>query len=447
MMESGSPTPEYSKREQRGWYVYDWANSAFSTTVVTLFLGPYLTSLAKAAAGTEGYVRVLGFSIVPQAVWPYLVSVSVLTQVLALPVLGAIADHGHRKREMLGAFAYTGALATALMYFLEGSNFLLGCVLFLVANFAFGAAVVLYNAFLPEIAPAEQRDAVSSNGWAMGYLGGGLLLALNLLLYGRADSLGLSESHAVRISLASAGLWWGAFTVILLLTLRNRDHQHTPKPGRSYLVIGIRQLAGTLRGIRRYPQTLLFLAAYLIYNDGIQTVITLAGQFGQEELGLPVAALTASILLAQFVALFGAIGFKYLAAVAGNKKAVLLCLAIWSATLVYVYGWVTTATEFYVMSAIVGAVMGGSQALSRSIYSFLIPRGQEAEYFSLYEISDKGTSWLGPLLYGLALQFTGSYRASIISLVLFFVLGFLLLSKVSVRRGALAAGNLPPSIS
>lgn len=437
------PPPAASKREQRGWYVYDWANSAFFTSVVTLFFGPYLTSLAKQAAAADGFVYLLGLQLSPQAIWPYLVSLSVLTQVLALPVLGAIADYGSHKKQMLGTMAYIGAGATILMFLLEGNDYLFGCLLFLVANFCAGASVVIYNAFLPEIASADERDAVSSNGWGIGYVGGGLLLALNLFLYANAEGAGLSEGLAVRISLVSAGFWWGAFTIIPLMTLRNRPTGRLLPPGQNYLQAGISQISKTLGKLRHYPQTLWFLLAYLIYNDVIQAVITLAAQFGQEELGLTMQVLTQSILLAQFVAFFGAFSFKYVAAVIGNKNAVILTLLIWSATLIYAYAAVKSASEFYVLSAIVGAVMGASQALSRSIYSFMIPRGQEAEYFSIYEISDKGTSWLGPLFFGLALQFTGSYRLSIVSLVVFFIAGLALLTKVNVRQGAVEAGNEP----
>ena len=439
-----TPSANTIRREQRAWYVYDWANSAFPTTVVTLFFGPYLTVLARSAASEDGLVHILFLRIPPQSVWPYAVSLSVLTQVLALPLLGAIADFSRRKRELLGLLVGAGAGATVLMYTLYSDRYLLGCALFLAANFAYGASIVVYNSFLPEIARPEERDAVSSNGWALGYLGGGLLLALNLLLFANAETVGLTEGHAVRISLASAGLWWGAFSIIPLLGLRNRDGGRRRPPGRGYVGAGLRQLRATLRDVRRYPHTLLFLLAYLVYNDGIQTVLSLAGQFGSEALGLPMSALTVAILLAQFVALAGAIAFKYVAAAMGNKRTVLLTLALWCGILFYTCGLVSTATEFYVMAALAGGVMGGSQALSRSIYSFLIPRGREAEYFSLYEVSDKGTSWLGPLLYGLALQFTGSYRAAVISLIVFFVIGMLLLARVDVRRGAQDAGNAPP---
>ncbi len=169
------------RRERLAWYFYDWANSAFPTTVVTVFLGPYLTTIAKAAADAEGYVRPLGIPIAAGAFYPYIVALSVGLQVLFLPVLGAIADYSHLKKQLLGGFAYLGALATAAMFFLEGTNYLLGGALFLLANLSFGAAVINYNAFLPEISSPEERDAVSSNGWALGYLGGGLLLALNLV--------------------------------------------------------------------------------------------------------------------------------------------------------------------------------------------------------------------------------------------------------------------------
>jgi len=436
--------PPASRREQRGWYFYDWANSAFSTTVVTLFFGPYLTTLAKAASGEDGAVSVLGLRLPAEALWPYLVSFSVLTQVAAFPLLGAIADYGRRKKEMLGVLAYAGAAATVLKFLLDGDRYLLGCLLFLVANFCFGASVVIYNSFLPEIAAPNERDAVSSNGWGLGYLGGGLLLALNLLLYTKAASLGISEAFAVRLSLASAGLWWALFTLIPLASLRNRGPARLPPPGAGYLEAGLRQLSSTLRPIRAYRQALLFLVAYLIYNDGIQTVITLAAQFGQEELGLSMGVLTGSILLAQGVAFVGALGFKLVAARTGAKRAVMLTLVVWCLTLVYVYAGVRGEADFYLLAAVVGAVMGASQALSRSLFSFLIPRGQEAEYYSLYEISDKGTSWLGPLFFGLALQFTGRYRLAVLSLIVFFVAGLALLARVDLRAGACQAGNQPP---
>lgn len=432
------------RRERVGWYFYDWANSAFPTTVVTVFLGPWLTTVTKAAADGGGFVYPLGIKVHAGSFFPYVVSLSVLAQVLLLPVLGAIADYSHRKKEMLGLFAYLGAGATFALYSVHGTSYLPGGILFLAANVSFGASVVFYNAFLPDLASPDRRDAVSSYGWAFGYLGGGLLLALNLALFSQAAALGLSVGHAVRINLASAGAWWALFTLIPLLTLRNRQPARQLRPGDHYLTVGFRQLRRTLSRVRLYPQTVLFLAAYLLYNDGIQTVIALASQFGQEELGLPISTLTSVILMVQFVAFFGALAFNRVAEVLGTKRAIMVSLVIWTGTVTYAYGWLRTGGQFFALGAVIAIVLGGSQALSRALYSLMIPKGQEAEYFSLYEVSERGTSWLGPLLFGLALQFTGSYRIAILSLSVFFLLGLVLLAFVNVRDAVLEAGNEPP---
>jgi UMF1 family MFS transporter len=428
-------------REQRGWYFYDWANSAFTTTVVSVLLGPYLTSLAKNAADSNGDVRILGASLAVESIWPYAVSASVLTQVFALPIFGAFADYGRRKKEMLGTLAYIGSAATIGMFFLDGSRWLAGVVLFLIANFAFGASIVVYNSFLPEIAPPDDRDRVSSKGWGLGFLGGGLLLAMNLAVFSRASDLGISEAMAVRIGLASAGLWWGGFTLIPLLRLRNRIPSRRPVEGMGPLQAAFRQLGHTLREIRHYPQTLLFLAAYLIYNDAIQTVITMAVQFGSQELKLPVSDLTAAILMVQFVAFGGALAFNRIAATIGAKTSVMVALVVWAAALVYIYLAVYSRIEFFVAAAIIATVLGGSQALSRSLFSLMIPQGREAEYFAVYEISDKGTSWLGPLFFGLTFQITRSLRLAVLSLIVFFVIGLVLLARVDIRRAAEEAGN------
>ena len=432
------------RREQVGWYFYDWANSPFATTVVTVFLGPYLTSVAKSAADGAGFVHPFGIPIHAGAFFPYVVSLSVFLQVFLLPVLGAVADYAQKKKQMLALFALVGAVATVGLYFVSDGRYLLGGALFLIANVSFGASIVIYNAFLPDIAAVEERDAVSSRGWALGYLGGGLLLALNLWLFAAAPRLSLDVGDAVRINLASAGAWWALFTMIPLLLLTNRRPTRAMPAGERYLTVGFRQLGRTLRDARRYPHTLLFLAAYLIYNDGIQTVITMASVFGQEELHLPIATLTTVILMVQFVAFVGALGFERVARLLGAKRAIALSLVIWGGTVAYAWGLLQTTREFYGLAAVIAIVLGGSQALSRSVFSLMIPRGQEAEYFSLYEVSERGTSWLGPLLFGLALQLTGSYRIAILSLVVFFVAGLALLASVDVRRAALESGNKPP---
>lgn len=436
---------EYSRTEQRAWYFYDWANSAFYTTVVGLFLGPYLTSLAKNAADADGFIYPLGIKVSTVSLWPYLISVAVLCQVVLLPVFGAIADYGRKKREMLGLLAMCGAAATIAMYWLTGDRYLLGCGLFLIANSSFGAANVIYNSFLPEIAPPEQRDQVSSTGWGLGYIGGGILLLLNLALYSNAAKIGLDETTAVRISLASAGIWWAGFTLIPLAKLRNRGPQKQKPDGQGMVGAAFSQLWGTMKEITHLPQTLRFLLAYLIYNDAIQTVLTLAAQFGQEELKLPVQSLTVAILIAQFVGFIGAVCFNWIAARIGNRHTVMITLATYCVVLVYAYAFVSTQTEFYIMAGAIGAIMGGSQALSRSMYSFMIPKGHEAEYYSIYEVSDKGTSWMGPLFFGLALQFTGNYRIAILSLILFFLAGLAILFTVNLRKAADEAGNQPPA--
>ena len=225
------------------------------------------------------------------------------------------------------------------------------------------------------------------------------------------------------------------FTIPVLLALRHRGPARVPPPGQNRIAIAFRQLAHTLRDTRRYPQTLLFLVAYLIYNDAIQTVLAVAGQFGSDGLGMPISQLTTAILMAQFVGIFGAVGFGKLAARIGAKLAIATTLAIWGAILIYIYAFVYIAMQFFFVTAGVAIVMGGSQALSRSLFAQLVPIGKEAEYFSIYEISDKGTSWLGPAFYGLALQWTGSYRIAILSLIVFFAVGLVVLSRVNVEKG------------
>jgi MFS transporter, UMF1 family len=434
--------PVDDRRELFGWYFYDWANSAFSTTVVTVFLGPYLTSVTEAAADANGLVYPLGIPVAVDAFFPYMVSLSVLLQVLILPVLGAIADYSQIKKRLMALFAYAGAIATMCMFFITGSNYLLGGVLFLIANLTFGAAVVFYNAFLPEIASIERRDAVSSRGWAMGYLGGGLLLLANLIFYNLRGSLGVPTDLAVRICLLSAGLWWAAFTLIPLARLRERKQARSLPAGENIFTVGFRQFAHTFGQMRKYPQTLLFLAAYLLYNDGVQAVIALASQFGSEELRIDQSYLILAILMIQFVAFGGALGFGWLARRIGAKRAILISLVIWSSAVIYSYFMpAENVPLFFVLGAIIAVVLGGTQALSRSVFSQMIPKGQEAEYFSLYEISERGTSWLAPLFFGLAIQFTGSYRIAIVSLIIFFLVGFLLLTRVDIRRAVAEAGN------
>lgn len=427
-------------RQQRGWYVYDWACSVYATSVLTVFLGPYLTSVAEHAADGDGYVHPLGIPVRAGSFFAYSVSLSVLLAVVLMPLAGSAADRTGRRKPLLGAAAYTGAAATTGMFFLDGDRYLLGGALLVVANAAQSVAMMLYNSYLPLIAPPDQRDAVSSRGWALGYAAGALVLVADLVLYTAHDSFGLTETAAVRVCLASAGLWWGAFTLVPLRRLRDRR-----APVRDATATGPRQLAATVRDMRRHPLTLAFLLAYLVYNDGIQTVITQASVYGSQELGLGQSTLIVAVLLVQVLAVAGALAMGRLARTYGARRTVLGSLVAWTLTLAA--GWFLPARApvwFFALAAGIGLVLGGSQALSRSLFSHLVPPGKEAEYFAAYELSDRGMSWLGPLLFGLTFQLTGSYRSAIISLVIFFVLGFILLARVPVRRAIAAAGNPVP---
>ncbi len=431
------------RRERVGWYAYDFGNSAFSTTVLTVFFGPYLTAITRAAADAGGFVHPLGLPVSAGALFPYVVSLSVLLQMVVLPVLGAIADYTRRKKALLIGFAYLGAGCTLALGLLAPGGWLLAAGCFLLANVSFGASFVCYNAYLTDIAAPDERDAVSSRGWALGYLGGGLLLALNLALVASAPRLGLDGVTAVRVSLASAGLWWAAATLLPLATLRVRAPVRPLPPGTRLATLGFTRTLATLRAIARRPQTMRFLAAYLLYNDGVQTVIVLAAQFGHEELGLPMATLAGVILAVQLVAGAGALLSARVARVLGARVTILLSLAVWSAALVGAWGWLRGASGFWVLAVVIAAVLGGTQALSRSLFSLMVPKGEEAEYFAFYEVSDRGTGWLGPLLFGVALQLGGSYRLAMLGLVAFFAAGAVLLARLDVPRAIAEAGRTP----
>jgi UMF1 family MFS transporter len=450
--------PVGARRERTGWYFYDWAMSAFSTTVITVFLGPYLTAITERAAGCDpdadtcaGAVHPLGITVAAGSYFPYLVSLSVFLTVFALPVMGAVADRSLHKKRLLAAAAFTGAAATGAMAFVTGDRYLLGGLLFLVANIALGASVVVYNSFLPQLASADERDAVSSRGWALGYLGGGLLLLLNLVAVTALSRDGDTQRtlDLARWSIVSAGVWWAVFTLVPLRLLRERAGGEAPSAGLggNVLVDGFRQLGHTLRQIRAFPLTLFFLLAFLIYNDGIQTVIALASQYGTEELKLEQGTLILTILIVQFLAFGGALLLGAVAGRIGARKTIALSLLLWIVVLLAAFRLPAgEPTQFMLLGAAIGLVLGGSQALSRSLFSQLIPRGREGEYYGFYEISDKGTSWLGPLLFGLVFQLTNSYRIGLISLLVFFVIGAVLLMLVPVRRAIIAAGNTPPRV-
>jgi UMF1 family MFS transporter len=444
------------RREIFGWTMYDWANSAFSTTVVAALLGPYLTALAQNAVGDNGVVLSLGpfFEVTAKSLFPYSTSLSVFLQVFLLPILGAVADYSHLKKRLMALFCYLGAAATCLFFFITDGSYMLGALLFVIANLSFGASIVLYNAFLPDICTEDQTDKVSSRGFALGYLGGGLLLALNLGLVVAAQSglAPISAGLAVRISLLSAGLWWALFSIITFTRLRPRGAARRLPPGKTYLTIGFSELGETFRELVRLPHTARYLVGYLFYNDGIQTVLGLASVFLAQELfvakGLGNDAaqsfLLGVVLMVQFVAFVGALLFERISALIGTKRAILLSLVLWAGVVIYAYAVLQTTTQAWIMSAVIAIVLGGSQALSRSLFARMIPAGREASFFGIYEISERGTSWIGPLIFGAVVGATGSYRQAILSLIVLFIAGIAILAITNTEQAVRDAGNIAP---
>ncbi len=479
-----------NKREIFGWAMYDWANSAFSTTVVTVFLGPYLTAITKAAADSQGYVYLLGYPVQFDSYYTYLISASVLLQVTFLPILGALADYSHLRKQMMQIFAILGSVATILMFFItQGGHWFAG-LLFLVANIAFGASMVFYNSYLPSIASEEKRDSVSSYGWAMGYLGGGLLLLINLIIFLFKDKIGLGSDLVARISLASAGVWWLVFSFFTFTRLRPRHAVRKLPEGENYFTIGFKQLSVLMNFPRSWvtalmmapllipvllmvglpiwiallpgagpiaimvvfiikksktlPEAMKFLAAYLLYNDGVQTVISISAIFAANELGMESTQLILVILMIQFVAFLGALGFGKIAGIIGTKQAILASLVIWSGVTIYAFAGMKSMAivmgiqqrqlEFWGLGFVLALVLGGSQALSRSLFAQMIPVDQEAEFYSFYEISERGTSWLGTFAFGVVNQIFKSLRLGILSVILFFIAGLILLPFVNVTK-------------
>ena len=449
-------TPE--TREQKSWYWYDWANSPFVTTPATVLSPPYLTSAATAAACptlAEGArcsttLSVLGIPVSPGSLVAYTATVSTIVSAIILIFVGAIADRSAHPTKLFAGFAWTGALAAASMALVTGTNWQLGVLLFIIANICLGSSLVIYDSLLVRISTPDERDRVSSKGWAFGYLGGGLLLAINFVLVAKPSLLGLDRGGAVRVSLLMAGLWWAAFTIIPVRGLSKVTGTVAPPIAAGQGVVGgtLRQLRETFRDLAmHYPQTKLFLLAYLFFNDGIQTVIGNSSLYGIEELEFSQETVLGIFLFVQFVAFFGAMFFGRVAARIGAWRTVLASLGVWTGIVtVAFFVPARSLMLFLALAFFIGMVLGGSQALSRSLYSQLIPHGKEAEYFSLYQAMERGTSWFGTLIFGLVYQATLSYRAAILALIVFFLLGGVLLSRVKMRDGIIAAGNEVPRV-
>ncbi|MEO5663458.1 MAG: MFS transporter [Nocardioides sp.] len=440
--------PLEQEKEQKAWYWYDWANSAYTTTIGTVFFGPYFINLAENAVGENGRFHVGPFSMPPGSLFFWLITASTILSAILLPLLGAVADRTANKKGLLGFFAWTGSAFAALIFFATGDNWQIAAIGIVMGNLCFGAAGVINDSILPLISDEANRDRVSSRGWAWGYLGGGLLLVVNLVVFLGHDAIGLEEGMAARLCMLSAAVWWAAFTFIPYRGLKNHQPADVEQvEGKTVLARSFGQLGATLREMKNYPMALTFLLAYLFFNDGIQTVIASASVYGAEELGHSQTILIATILMVQFVAFFGALLFGRVAAKQGAKKTILMGLVIWMVIVtVALFLPAKNIPLFLILGAAIGIVLGGTQALARSYFSLLIPRGKEAEYFSFYHAMDRGTSWFGTATFAIVLAITDSYRPAIFALIAFFVIGGLLLTRVDTERGIREAGNDVPAI-
>jgi UMF1 family MFS transporter len=440
------------RREIFGWLTYDWANSAFYTTVIGVLIAPYLTSLAQAAVGENGVVLSLGAlgSVTAKSLPSLAISISVFCQVLFLPILGGIADYTNLKKRLMLIFCYLGVATSGLLFFITDGFYLYGAVLLIISNLCFGAANIFYNAYLVDITTEDRRDFISSYGFAAGYFGGIIMLVLNIVFVQNAESFGLTTGFAVRLSLLAASLWWGIFAAITFVLIKPRGAAKELPEDKNLFSISFGELAKTFRELNRLRYTARFLAACFCYNNGIQTVITSASVFLAQELfvkrGEEVSQsfLLGIFLVSQICALLGAISFERLARIIGTKYTLVISLVIWILIVFFAYAILETPSQAWAMSACIGLVLGSSQALSRSLYSQMIPKGREASFFGLYEISEKGTSLVGSLVFGIVVGITGEFRQAILSMIVFLALGIIILMLTDTKRAIHEAGNLTP---
>ena len=440
------------RREIFGWLTYDWANSAFYTTVVSVLLGPYLTSLAQAHVGENGVIFDFGFlgAVTAKNLFSLSITASVFCQVLFLPVLGAVSDYSNLKKRLMAFCCYLGVTASGLLFFVVNDSYIYGSVLLVVANLAYGAANVFYNAYLIDLTTEDRRDSISSYGFAAGYAGGILMLILNILFVQNAAAFGLTTGFAVRLSLLAASLWWGIFALVTFSLIKPRGAVKELPENRNIVSVGFGAVGNTFRELVKLRLSARFLVASFCYNNGIQTVITSASVFLAQELFVARGAeasqsfLLGIFLAAQISALVGAIIFERLARVIGAKKTLLISLITWICIVIYAYGFLETVAQAWVMSVFIGLVLGSSQALSRSLYSQMIPKGREAAFFGLYEISERGTSLVGSLVFGIVVGISGSFRQAILSMILFFAIGIIILLLTDTDRAIHEAGNLTP---
>ena len=449
-MNSNQPDKN-NRREIFGWLSYDWANSAFFTTVVTVLAGPYLTALAQDDVGKSGVVVSLGplGSITSDNLFTSTLGASIFLQVFLLPLLGSIADFTPWKKKMMAAFCYTGVVASSLLFFITGTSYLWGCAFLLISNICFAAANVFYNSFLVDITTEDKRDRISSYGYASGYVGGLVMLFVNLALINFGPAYGIDKGLAVRLSMLAASIWWGLFAAITFALVRTRTPERIIE-GKNLVTAGFVEIARTMRELVGLKYTMLFLAGYLLYNDGIQTVILNSSIFLSQELFISKGLESDSTFLlgifvvAQVCALIGAIAFERLSRIIGAKRTIIICLIIWSGICIFAYGFLQDHVQAWIMAVFIGLVLGPTQALSRSLFSQMIPKSRESAFFGLYEISEKGTSWIGNVVFAIVVGTTGSYRHAILAIIIFFIAGVVILVFTNTTRAIHDAGNLTP---
>jgi UMF1 family MFS transporter len=415
--------------------MYDWANSAYITTAAVALLPNYF---AQAVVGEAG-VDIFGMNMSATALWGFMLAAAAFLVFLFAPVLGAIADFSSAKKRFLAGFAYMGSLFATMLYFCGSGDVGLTIVLFISTQVCFVGGNVFYDAFLPEIASEDKLDSVSAKGYAFGYVGGSLQFAIALGLVAMQKTPE-DQAMAARIGMAMTGIWWAGWTLLTMKYLKEAKIPYElPEAYRdrpkilAYLALGISRTVATAKRVGRFKHLTLFLVAYMIYNDGIHTVTSMATIYGTEELRLSTTALMVTLLLVQVVAIGGALVFSRIANRIGAKHAVMCALVLWSGVVTYGY-FIHTATEFFILGIIVGVVLGGTQALSRSFYGAMIPEQASAEFYGFYSVFSKFSSIWGPVTFGFIKQITGSARLAIISLMIFFIVGLILLGFVDEEK-------------
>jgi UMF1 family MFS transporter len=415
--------------EQRAWAWYDWANSAYFTTVITaVFPGFYAT---YAAAGLEPAQATARFAAIT--------TLSVATIAIAAPVLGALADHSGIKKRLLAAFLMVGVSACAAMVFIGEGDIGLASVLFFVGNVGVSGSLVFYDSLLPHVATGHDTDRVSAAGYALGYLGGGTLLLLNLAWILQPALFGFAgTASAIKASFVSVAIWWAAFSLPLFRHVPEPPHRaSSPTEAGSATAVAFGRLGRTFREVRRYRQAFLLFLSMLLYQDGIQTIIRMAAVYGAE-IGIAQTPQIAAFVMVQFLGIPCALLFGSLGARIGTKRAIFVAIAVYAAATILGY-FMTTVTHFFILAALVATVQGGAQALSRALFARMVPADRTSEFFGFFAVAERFATVLGPIVFTLSVAITGSSRSAVLVVLLFFVAGAWLLSLVDEEAGIRAA--------